>query len=47
MLMIKETQTIYSSPKVKFAEIKTRQMLCGSPYDSGINDLSRDENTEI
>jgi len=27
---MKETQTIYDSPKVKVVEIKTRKMLCAS-----------------
>jgi len=35
---MKETQTIYYSPKVKVVEIKTRKMLCAS--DSSVEKMT-------
>lgn len=42
-----KTQTIYDSPRVKVVEIKARQVLCASPYDNGIANMTTDGETGI
>jgi len=44
---IKIKQELYTSPQVEVVEIKVMKMLCGSPYDNGITDPTRDGDTDI